>query len=564
MNTEAKNIEDWLNDVRRGVVCLPRFQRDEVWRPPLVEKFLWAILKDRPLGVFLVLKVDTDNPTFETKRLKGGPDTSKKCSEHLLDGQQRLTALWRSFNDNYEEHTLYVTFTETDDGFEAHDILSVRRRGRYKHVIGNPKLEFSERWVPLRILAPGEAGSDLARAWRKQATEDEGSIVMLVELLSDLRNKFRTAILPYLSLPQNTSRDDAIEIFVDTNRSSVKLTPYDLAVARMERKVEESLRDKVNDLINEVPAIKALDSQVGDLILKVQCLLENRRPTYGNYENLDYPQLTKDWGKIREGVKWTTEILASLGICHEKRLPTAVPLRVLPALHRHIPRSGAKRAQALRLIKKYLWSAFLTNRYERQANDRLKEDHDKLVSALKKPESNKRASEIPALKCEPPDIDAIKAEGWPKTRTRLGRAILVACSLGGARDIASNEELKQDSTSKTDHHHIFPTDALPEEVKSDLALNCMLLDRPTNQEWSAKWPGDFLRSAIQNAGLEGNEAEKEVKKRLATHHLPADQLLVVREGSGTDLVAAYASFLDRRAEMVGARIEYLLDKGELD
>ena len=86
MNTDEKKIEEWLDDVRRGVVCLPRFQRDEVWKPPLVEKFLWAILKDRPLGVFLVLKVDTDNPPFETKKLEGGPETRGHLINIFLRG----------------------------------------------------------------------------------------------------------------------------------------------------------------------------------------------------------------------------------------------------------------------------------------------------------------------------------------------------------------------------------------------------------------------------------------------------------------------------------------------
>ena len=557
MDTRSKTIKEWIDDVRRGVVRLPRFQRDEVWTPQFVEKFLLAILRDRPLGVFLVLDVDTNEQLFDTKNLRGGPGNSGQCREHLLDGQQRLTALWRSFNDNYDQHTFYVTLEETADGLKESGVLAVSKRGRDRGKIGKPALEFSKRWVPLKILAPGEEGSKLAMRWRKQATDDEESVELLIERL---RTKFTTTILPYLSLPQQTSRDDAIEIFVETNRSSVRLSPYDLAVAEMERKVEKSLQEKVDDLINEVPAIEALDSQVGDLLLKVQCLLENKRPTYGNYENLNFTQLTKDWGQISEGVKWTTELLGDLRIWNEQQLPTAVPLRVLPALHRHIPRNGAGRAKALRLIRKYLWSAFLTDRYEIQANDRLKVDHDTLVSVLNE---NKKESDVLTLQCEPPTVEAIKKAGWPKTRSRLSRAILVACSLGGAKDIASNEESKQ--ASEVDYHHIFPTAALrPTQVNDNLALNCMLLDPPTNREWSKKWPGDFLLLTIRNAGFEGDEAEEEVKKRLATHLLPEDQLLAVRERSGTDLALAYDEFLDCRAKMVEARIKHLLSKGELN
>ena len=33
------------------------------------------------------------------------PDSGEKVNEQLLDGQQRLTALWRSLRDKYEDRT---------------------------------------------------------------------------------------------------------------------------------------------------------------------------------------------------------------------------------------------------------------------------------------------------------------------------------------------------------------------------------------------------------------------------------------------------------------------------
>ena len=43
MNADHKSIEDWMNDVRRGTVRLPRFQRDETWAPSLVSDFIEAV-----------------------------------------------------------------------------------------------------------------------------------------------------------------------------------------------------------------------------------------------------------------------------------------------------------------------------------------------------------------------------------------------------------------------------------------------------------------------------------------------------------------------------------------
>lgn len=338
----------------------------------------------------------------------------------------------------------------------------------------------------------------------------------------------------------------------------MSLSHYDLAVAQMESTVSESLEEKVDDLGNQVPLIKDLDSPVGDLVLKVRCLLENKKPTYGNYRHLNYEELNEDWDNIVEGIKWTTQVFGDLKIWNSRQLPTAVPLRVLPALHRHIPKSGTKHAIAMRLVKKYLWWSFLTDRYERQANDRLKADYDALVTVLKE-ESDE--SVVPAFGSNIPAEGDIKDSGWPTTRGILNRTILAASSLGGARDVASDKELKQ--SSRADHHHIFPKSVLRKLSKNpNLALNCMFLDPPTNKGWAKKWPGDFLLETIQNSGFEGEEAKKEVKKRLKTHLLPAKDLIAVKEGAGIDLAQAYDAFLERRADMVMGRIENLLKVGE--
>ena len=53
-----------------------------------------------------------------------------------------------------------------------------------------------------------------------------------------LRERMTGTIIPYLPLSQRTSRDEAIEIFRETNSSSVNLSDYDFAVAQMENDTE--------------------------------------------------------------------------------------------------------------------------------------------------------------------------------------------------------------------------------------------------------------------------------------------------------------------------------------
>ncbi len=559
MDTRSRQIEDWINEVRRGIVRLPRFQREEVWTPNHIENFFEAILKKSPLGVFLVLEVDSNKQPFETRPLADAQNNGEKCREHLLDGQQRLVALWRSFKDNHESQSFYVTFVKSENGFKETGVRAISKKGKDKNKIGNPIEEFSQGWIPVRILNPGESGSKQATAWRISVSKlgDEESISVIVDRL---RSKIIGTVIPYLSLPLDTSKEEAIDIFIETNRSSVRLSPYDLAVAQMEEQTSESLKEKVADLIRDVPRIKELENDAGDLVLKVQCLLEGKTPTYGNYIKIDFNHFNDGWQRIVEGVKWTTETLEEMKIWTSQRLPTVVPLRVLPALHDYIPRTGTDHANAMQLIRKYLWRSFLTDRYDRQANDRLKEDFDTLIGVLR---GERKESDVPVFKCDRPTKEDIKEAGWPAQRGILSRGILVACSLDGARDIATNSPVNQEQN--VDHHHIFPKALLKaSERKPDLALNCMLLDERTNKNWGKKYPGDYLIEMVNDSEKHWAEPEREVEKRLKTHLLPPQKLISIKETSNADLGKYYDDFLDQRAKMVMERINLLLTKGEKD
>ena len=92
--SEAQNrtVKDWLVSIDRGQLRLPSFQRGVAWEPKRVVSMLNTVIHDLPLGVALVLNVG-DKEQFVSRALASAPETNELPTEHLLDGQQRLTAL---------------------------------------------------------------------------------------------------------------------------------------------------------------------------------------------------------------------------------------------------------------------------------------------------------------------------------------------------------------------------------------------------------------------------------------------------------------------------------------
>jgi len=133
---EARNraLPEWLNRVTSGQIRLPRFQRDEAWGHERVAKLLQTVLRGLPAGATLVLAVGDKEP-FVSRPIVGVPNPTERATEHLLDGQQRLTALWRSFSDNYEDRTYFVKFESEGNGDSGVSVHSQSSMGKKRKAI---------------------------------------------------------------------------------------------------------------------------------------------------------------------------------------------------------------------------------------------------------------------------------------------------------------------------------------------------------------------------------------------------------------------------------------------
>ena len=109
MSIEARNrpLPDWFTRIRTRQTVLPRFQRFEAWGHGSVTQIFNTILQNLPVGAVLVLEIGNEEP-FISRPLKGAPDVGEHATEHLLDGQQRLTALWRGLHNNYDDRTYFL------------------------------------------------------------------------------------------------------------------------------------------------------------------------------------------------------------------------------------------------------------------------------------------------------------------------------------------------------------------------------------------------------------------------------------------------------------------------
>jgi hypothetical protein len=161
MAIEARNrpLPDWFTRIRTHQTVLPRFQRFEAWGHASVIQLFNTILQDLPVGAVLVLEVGDEEP-FVSRTIKGAPTTGERVTEHLLDGQQRLTALWRGLHNNYEDRTYFLFFTPDEETGMPYYVDSVARWHKEGDTeprpfwANRPKEQWKRRMIPLDLCEP--------------------------------------------------------------------------------------------------------------------------------------------------------------------------------------------------------------------------------------------------------------------------------------------------------------------------------------------------------------------------------------------------------------------------
>jgi len=611
MSVEARDrkLEIWFKRVKDGEIKLPRFQRFEAWDKNRICSLLNMILHDLPLGITLLLEVDQEqfiSRYLATAEIKQPP--FPRVIEHLLDGQQRLTAIWRTLHNNYEWEKYFLYIREYDSTWEIEnpveepeedwsDAEAVICQGRWygkrsgKRMpiwADSPEDCLKRGCIPIDLLKPEDIGPEIttwiadAMDYRKPKagvadfakefeyfTEEKQK---LTKRINGFRETVRHYNLPFLSLSARTPKAVALNVFINMNTNSKPLSQYDIIVAEIEGVKETSLHELQTQLEIAHPSVKRY-FDLSYLILNTSALMQEKVPNRVGIWDMDKRKVVENWDKMVRGLARMSTFLESLKLFDEQRLPTNAVLAVIAALYTHIPETGDKAGQASVLLKKYLWSSFFTDRYENSAASRAYADFMALLGIIANRNKPNTASpftedDVPVLNRT---IFPIATEEqlinvtWPKNMSIRGRGILAAANYFDANDFADGNAITAANVTKREYHHIFP-DALIEDankisgewLNSTVALNCALITNTTNRVIGRKNPLTYLKERFNWA------TQTIVEQRLNSHLIPIEELKAGDyDGLGDKEKAAkiktdYEAFLAKRARLISGAVKKLV------
>lgn len=580
---QNRTLSEWFQVIQQGQVKLPRFQRYEAWDRRRITSFLDAIINNLPVGITLALDVAGEEKFISRYIETADHMEPSMVTQHLLDGQQRLTAFWRAMHSNYEREDYFIYLPEFDqrESKQSEDITVhcqarwPNKKGSNQPVWADEPAKCLERGLfPVDLLCPGDKMADVddwinkATKGRKPPASDGLKLENYYEFRDQLKERIRSLReqvthfnLPYLSLCSDTAKDVALQVFINMNTNSKPLSIYDIIVAEVEGVAGRSLHDLEKSLDSECPKAKHF-GDTRNLILATSALLQEKTPSKKGMLEMDKQVLLDNWKDLERGLERMANLLERQNIFDEARLPTSNVLAVVAAAYKLVPEDGDGVAKAEKLLRAYLWSSFFTDRYENSTASRayadfigVKDKHRGIKGFLSKLDfDEEELSEIPVFnrkEHELADVDALMVAGWPKQAGIMARGILAVSNYFGAHDFADGNPVTPESIQKREYHHIFPDVLLLEAgIDSYYALNCALITWKTNRMIGRKDPLDYLKERVQWAD------ELAVSDRLKTHLVSfellnkAHYLGLDGEDLKTKLEADFDQFMRHRAQLV--------------
>lgn len=561
------HLDYLLQRIHNGALAIPDFQRDFTWEARRTAALLRSMMARFPAGTFLFWSIGEDNTDFGWRPVAGAPERTIAPKEMILDGQQRLTSLYRALNAIGDERFFLdirkfvaLPSTENPEGrlLETQDVdfesavfwhpsdskesraLEVRKARVASHTVAVDEHREFDEWLDDYAAAH-------ATSMDEKATKS---------LLRKFRDYYLTPLksygFPVVTLPSNTRIEAVATVFETLNSTGKPLGPFELLTARFYPKGVH-LRDLWDQALTDHEILAEFSVDEYSVLQAVTLRAHNSAQRSDVLRKLTAADVSTNWEAVVRGFARSLELLQSeCGVVTSKLLPYSMLLVPMAAVWEEVAKvKGARQANVHSRLKQFFWCTVFSSNYDQGANSQAGADYSKLRYWLFDP--TKEAPEAVANF----SMAATTLKSATTRRKALYAGFLALTVSLGARDFHSSLKLTAAKvrTDKIDSHHVFPK-AFVSTIKDDdgtslnaeLLLNRALIDPVTNKKIGSNAPSKYF------AALHEQIEESTLVEIMESHLIDADdQNDPFRENN-------YLGFIERRLSSALDAIEDVTGK----
>jgi len=569
-----------IDDLRYGKHIIPDFQREFEWHPRDVVELIRSIFEDYYIGTLLFWRSSKENQNLLNCEPIYGFDGKNNPEHIVLDGQQRLSALYYVFfapDKPYPKRKSRCFFfiqlkALLEENFNEAFYYNWESN-RVLDLISKRDEQFKEKILPLCIFGESSyAWVKWLEQYQKYWTEKIGPDKARAErnrienFLKDLIEKYDVS---YIELDRNIEVFKVCDIFARINSTGMQLTIFDLLNATLRPK-EIYLKDMWRDVSADLNVVEAEKMRV--YLLQTMSILKQGycSPRYlyylvpesqktikladGSKKKIilisSKEEFIKLWDFVAEKVKETIKTLQNprdFGAITPKFIPYPSMIPIITALNIEKRKENYQQKQDVKeKIRKWYWSSVFTKNYSSAVESQMTKDFYELqkwfIDDKKIPNVvNQCINEINYL-----DLKSENSQS-----SAVYKAIFNILIQKGAKDLNTFELPEY---SQLEDHHIVPCSWGEKRVGKDInsILNRTPLSSKTNKEIiKERLPNIYLRKM-----LDKTKNKEDIYKLLESHLISrkAVEILLREDFSKND----YYEFIEERKKTIMKEVKKIL------
>jgi len=570
-STKTESIKKLIDDVLAENVALPEFQRDFVWETWQTHDLFDSLVKDIFIGslIYGVPSFELTVRSVDVRPRKGlgsrGKLKKTKFSEReikkmaqirgfrlLLDGQQRVTSIFRALRGPDEVWVIFKDDTELDPTVQNKLLNERSLEDVVFSVVGKQDptrlsilLQDVYSLMEGMILRDDDRAAVLAKTdFCKGRSIAELKADYLFDCFLHYAKKLEDLlksekIISYYLL--DTDVEKFALFFERSNSRGIQLNFIDILAAKLYGGF--NLRDELEKFEDENKGSYHLIREI--VVRTVSLIASGGVDASRTYilKHLTAKHFQENWGQICKHYKDAIDFLYdNFFLISQEWMPYENMLIPLMMMLRELPNGDVAEISELqaRVLKAWYWGAVFSGRYGVTANDMIIDDAKMLV-ALAKGDVKTLPDYLTKLLSQL-QITEHKdfREVWKKN-SALYKGTLGLINHASKGLLNWENATRLQLNSRLEDHHIFPKDYLRqadkeiEDQEVDCVLNRTLIPKIPNIKYSNRAPSDYLADVVQK--------NPKLIETLLTHLVPGDLL----NGAYDDL---YDVFLDDRAKLV--------------
>lgn len=551
------NLSGLMADVGSGKIQLPDFQRGWTWDDNRIRGILASLTQGYPMGAIMNLQYGSESVRFKCRPIEGVPVTGVEPEFLVLDGQQRLTSMWRATSSKDPVKTK----TEKRDVIERYYYLDINaclddNTDRYDAILSIPsdrvvrtnfnrdvvldlstrELEYKNEMFPINIIFDTNVREDWADGYKEYHGYDPEYLAKYKRFRNEILNVMTDYKLPVIRLDKSTPREAVCKVFENVNTGGVALTVFELVTATYAThghdlredwiKCRDIIRGKNENLSTDVMNGVDESAFLQTVTLYSSFIQKDRYPDIAkavsckrkDILDLPYEQYDANKPAVLEGFRLARRFLTYQDVFSQRDLPYGTQLIPLSAICAVIGQSVYDKPKTQVILAQWFWCGIMGEMYGGANETRYANDIDDVVRAI-------RGEEVAIRTISDSFFSATRLLSLQTRNSAAYKGIMALIYKEQCRDFMN--DLVMDAVKSVDLlpdiHHIFPEAYCYnkyDRAKWNSIVNKTPILPASNRSIGGNAPSLYLKKIMTDADI----GEDELRHRIESHLIDYDAL----------------------------------------